>query len=50
MEQEVVASWRVDKLRQQLESTRHESQDQVAKAIGAQAAELCAVEWATTVK
>ena len=48
MEQEATASRRVDKLRHQLESARCESQDQAAKAMGAWATELRAVELATT--
>ena len=47
MEQEVMASWWVDELRHQLESTHHESQDQAAEAMGARAVELRAVERAT---
>ena len=35
MEQEAVASWQVNELRHQLESTHHESQDRAAKAMGA---------------
>ena len=47
MEQEAMASWRVDKLRHQLESAHHESQDRAAEAMGAWVAELCVVEQAT---
>ncbi|XP_066316564.1 uncharacterized protein [Miscanthus floridulus] len=45
-EQEAVVLQQVDELRHQLESTRHESQDQAAEAMGAQAAKMRAVEWA----
>ena len=37
----------VDELRHRLESTRRESQDLVAEAMGARAAELGAVKWVT---
>ena len=47
MEQEAMASRRVNKLRHQLESVCHESQDRVTEAIGARAVELRAVERAT---
>ena len=50
MEQEATVSWRVDKLRHQLESTRHESQDWVAKAMGARVVEMRALERATATK
>ena len=44
----MTASWQVDELRHQLESAYRESQDRVAKATGARAAELRAVKRATT--
>ena len=47
MEQEATTSRRVDKLRHQLESARHESQDQATEATGARATELLMVKWAT---
>ena len=40
MEQEMVASWRVNDLRHQIESARCESQDWVAMAMGARKVEL----------
>ena len=48
MEREATMSWRVDELERQLDSTRRESQDRVAEAMGAWAAELLAAERATT--
>ena len=50
MEQEAMASWRVNKLRHQLESTHRESQDRAAETTGARATELLAVERAATVE
>ena len=50
MEQEAMASWRVNELRHQLESTHRESQDRAAETMGARAAELRAVKWATAVE
>ena len=47
MEQEAVESWWVAKLKRQLESACHESQDRVAKAMEARAAKLLKVERAT---
>ena len=47
MEQEATASWWVNELRHQLESTRRESQDRTTEVTGAQAAKLCVVERAT---
>ena len=47
MEREAMTLWWVDKIRHQLESTCHESQDRAAEAMGARAAELLAVEQAT---
>ena len=47
MEQEAMASRRVNELRHQLESVRRESQDRAAEATGARAVELRAVERAT---
>ena len=44
MEQEAMMSWWVDELRHQLESTRCESQERAAKAMGARAVKLRAVE------
>jgi len=44
MEQEAMASWRVDELRHQLESARRESQDRAPEVTGARVAELHAVE------
>ena len=48
MGREAVMSWWVDELQRQLESAHRESQDRVAEATGARAAELRAVEQATT--
>ena len=45
-----MASRWVDKLRHQLESARHDSQDRAADATGPRVVELCAVEQATTAK
>ena len=42
--------WWVDELRNQLESTHHESQDRAAEAMGARAVELHAVERVTPAK
>ena len=50
MEQEAVVLWRVDELRHKLESTRRESQDQSAEAMGAREAEWLMVERETTAK
>ena len=50
MEQEAVASRWVNELRHQLESTRCESQDRAAEAMGAREAELRAFERATAVE
>ena len=47
MEQEAMALRWVNELRHQLESVRRESQDRVAEATGARAAELHVVERAT---
>ena len=44
MEQEAVELRRVDELRRKLESARRESQDWAAKAMGARAVKLRAVE------
>ena len=43
-----MAPWWVGKLRHQLESTHHESQDRATEATGARAVELLTVERATT--
>ena len=48
MEQEAVVLWQVVELEHQLEFARRESQDQAAEATKARAAELLAVERATT--
>ena len=50
MEQEAVASRWVNEIRHELESACYESQDQVAEATGAWAAELRVVERATAAK
>ena len=50
MEQEAMVLRWVSELECQLESTRHESQDRAAKAMGAQATELLVVEQATAVE
>ena len=47
MEREAAMSRRVNKLERQLESTRHESQDQAIKVTGARATELLTTERAT---
>ena len=50
MEHEAMALRWVDKLRHELESARHESQDWAAEVTGAWATELRAVERATAAK
>ena len=50
MEWEATASWWVTELERELESTHHESQDQVAEATEVRAAEVLTTERATAVE
>jgi len=50
MEQEATTSWQVNELKNQLDSTRCESQDRATEATEAWAVELRAVEQATAIE